>query len=265
MPKTPLVPTPIVNKNGVRTTVHKRAHEPNKQLLNLPAPVVPFATAKEALVRVKNAIDAVYSTEDFRGYGISEADVLKHRLQKYTPAVIMAYDKAIKEHRRQGYEHLLISALHQRVPADKSGYLLFIAQHDKDQDTVWAYRTNGTYNHQYAEERYNGIKSLEGQFEFDIPYSVYETDDMRSLQIISALITATTKMYEADDTKGISHISSPGEGYTLNNDGLIELIVQRPEDAERIADIAIARDNPEASIIEEVLDAEQPALSDGLL
>lgn len=265
MSNNPLVPTQIVNKNGVLTTVHKKVDlGSGVRAMQLPVPALKLKADPEARVRIANALSRADGRHNYAQYGVSNMESLEYRLDKYTPEVIAAYDKAITEHPGEGFEGLLVSALHKRVSPQKAGFLLFIAQHDDEQESDWDPDEQYSYSYEHALEIYNGIKSLKGEFDFDTDDDVYGSDDEHSVNVISALIAVTNKVHNADDG-GIVYVALPDYGYTLNNDSLIQLIVRRPEDADRIAEIVIARKNPEAAVIEEVLDSEVPALSDGLI
>lgn len=265
MTNNPLVPTPIVNKNGVATTVYKRADTGQEfRAVPLPAPAVSTQDHDAASIRVLSAITKTFESKRVTQYGVSNIESLEYRFAMYTPEVIDAYDKAITSNPGGGFEDLLVSALHKRVKPAKAGFLLFIAQHDQQQDTDWSPDDQVSCNHERAEDRYNGIMSLDGQFDFEVPDDIYTTDDHRAVAIVSALITVTDKVYDENEW-GVAYVSEPGSGYTLNNDSLIELIVRRPEDAERIAEIVVSRENPDAGIIEEILDAEVPPLSEGMI
>jgi hypothetical protein len=76
----------------------------------------------------------------------------------------------------------------------------------------------------------------------------------------------TYAVYYSNTQKGLVSITTnDGEALTLNNNELIDLIIRRPEDANRISSIVVDRDNPDAALIEEMLDTEVPALRDGLI
>jgi hypothetical protein len=265
MSKHPLVATPIVNKNGVATTVHKRVNT-GQGASSAPFPVPALVTKPDtgSSARVLDRLKEVCEKERLGQYGINNTKSLEYRLGKYSPEVIDAYDQVITARPGEGFEELLISSLHRNDDSDKAGFLLFIAQHDDEQDTEWDTSEQVTYSYEKASDRYYGIQSLDGQFDFDVTGDIYAPDDDRSAKIISALITVTNEVYNNNEW-GVAYVTEPDSGYTLNNDSLIELIARRPEDANRIAEIVTQRSNPEASAIEMVLDAEVQPLRDGVI
>lgn len=230
----------------------------------LPVPAISTQEQKAASFRVFSALSDSYTKGRFSGYGETYISSLGRRLDNYSPEVIGAFERAIIENPGKGFEELLVSALHQRAESGKAGLLLFIAQHDEEQDVEWSPDDQVSYNYERALDRYNGIMSLDGRFGFEVPDDIYATDDSHSTAVISALVKVTSKVYDKNEWD-VEYVTEPESGYTLKDDSLIELIVRRPEDADQIADIVTSRDNPDAGMIEALLDAEVPALRDGMV
>lgn len=270
MTKSQLVPTPIVNKNGVATTVHKRADATGDSLTLLPAPVIAANSEEESLARVQArvaaAIISVQDKEDLN-HGIHDFDVLERRLYQWEPAVTRAYDKVLSEHVNVGYEELLVSSLNNDNDSKTAEYILLLAQQDEMQDSNWSRLDGGTYLYGHAKEIYNGLRTLDGKYNFDIPESPYETNDQHSIDIIKALTIVTNEEYYSGTQKGLLDVTTPnGEGLImLYSDDLIKLIARRPEDARRIAEIFASRSSPDVELLERILDTESTALSDGII
>lgn len=267
MTHNPLVPTRIVNKNGVATTVHKKSDPGTGATAKaLPLPILAPQTREEAetVARVMKAIDSVDSAGRYKEQEAFTYEFIEERLEAYSPDVIAAYDKAIRNHPGEGFEDLLVSAINQHDSSDKAGFLLFIAKHCGTQDTTWDLDDDRSYNYEFALDLYGGIKSLSRRFRFDARNSTYKDAEDQSTKVISGLLKVTTRLFH-DSPEDLDYVPPPGDGYELKDDSIVDLIMRRPEDAERIADILVARESRDVAFIEEMLATETPALIHGTL
>jgi hypothetical protein len=268
MTKNQLVPTTIVNKNGVTTTVHKRAEASGSTSAMIPSPAaLPLndVDLSKAEACVGAALITVQGYEDF-DHDIGDFRVLERRLALWEPSVTRAYAKVINDHPNHGYEELAASVLHNDHDPDEASYLLIAAQEDNQPDTDWSRFEGGTYAYAQAKSTYRGIASLSEEYGFDLPELPFEAEDQKPVEIFKALALVTYAVYYSNTQKGLVSITTnEGEALTLNNNELIDLIIRRPEDANRISSIVVDRDNPDAALIEEMLDTEVPALRDGLI
>lgn len=269
MTKNPLLPTTIVNKNGVTTTVHKRVDTSGKTTpVTIPSPAAKLPIAEglaDAEATVGAALITVQSYEDF-DHDIGDFRVLERLLARWEPSVTRAYAKVIDENPNHGYDELVASVLHNNHNPSEASYLLIAAQEDTKPDTDWSRFEGGTFAYALAKETYLGITSLSEEYGFELPELPFEAEDQKLVEIFKALAVVTYAVYHSDTQKGLVSITmNEGEAVTLNNNELIELIISRPEDAHRISRIVVDRDNPDATLIEEMLDAEVPALRDGMI
>jgi hypothetical protein len=268
MTKNPLVPTTIVNKNGVTTTVHKRAEANGNASAMIPSPAaLPLKDDElsKAEACVGAALITVQGYEDFH-HDIGDFRVLERRLARWEPSVIRAYATMLDNHPNHGYDELVASVLYNDHDPDEASYLLITAQEDKRPDSDWSGFEGGTFTYGIAKSIYWGIASLSEEYGFDLPELPFEAEDQKPVEIFQALAIVTYAVYHSNTQKGLVSVTTEdGEGMMLNNNELIDLIIKRPEDAQRISSIVVDRENPDAALIEEMLDTEVPALRDGII
>jgi hypothetical protein len=100
----------------------------------------------------------------------------------------------------------------------------------------------------------------------------YASGDKGATKQAAALVIVTERLYSlynearytGDDAEWLplTHIRG---GVLLSGEALIQLTLDRPLDAERIAEIMIARSTTDTGLILSVLTADAPAVSDGII
>jgi hypothetical protein len=101
----------------------------------------------------------------------------------------------------------------------------------------------------------------------------YSTADETTKQVCRELMLLTHRMEDeivlfdggVDPVRTIQHDYDSYNTPVLNHDGLVRLIMERPQDAQRIGDIAIERGTGDPRAIVEVMDHEVSSLSGGVL
>lgn len=269
MNRSRLTPTNVVNKNGIMTTVHKRMDRGGAIVPTvLPAPAT-LHLNENSLVEAEATVGAALidvQMDETLDHDIGDFRVLERRLAQWDPSVIHAYSKVLRECTDYGYERFAASVLHNSHKSGEAAYLLLAVQEDENPDSDWSALDAGTYTYDRAKMINVGIMLLGGELGIEFPENPFDTEDAEAVRIYRALAAVTYAVYHSGNGRSLSGISTvDGDGITLNNSGLIELIIRRPKDADRIGAIMNSRDNPESALIEEMLDAEASAMSDGIL
>jgi hypothetical protein len=101
----------------------------------------------------------------------------------------------------------------------------------------------------------------------------YSTADEKTKQACRGLMALTSQLMEArrdfdSDNQPVAGIAHDYDNYNtpvIQDEGLVQLVVDRPEDAQRIAEVAIARVTTDAQTIISVMDYDIKSLSSGVL
>lgn len=101
----------------------------------------------------------------------------------------------------------------------------------------------------------------------------YSAADEKTKEACRSLIGLAERLRDArkdfgSDSQPIAGIPHDYDSYdtpVIQSEGLVQLVVDRPEDVERIGDIAILRRTTDATAIVEVMDADIKSLSSGVL
>lgn len=96
-------------------------------------------------------------------------------------------------------------------------------------------------------------------------YSANETTRKQCIALMIVINGIYDRIRESYNLALIKRNPQSGSIETLGGDGLVELVLQRPEDAARIVDIIVARKTGDAEMIRQVLNHETPALAEGAL
>jgi hypothetical protein len=270
-----LIATPIVNKNGVRTTVHKRDPTTTTKATELPAPDLSRApgtgklTAMERTAMVDD-LASLFSLSSF------PPEIYGNSIDSYHPLVMPFREKL------ENYSDELIGKLHKSsqstdrsngtfllVDDDKSEeYLLtYLALHGNDYERVfetgrgWSFNLPDAVNslatyrqlpYEHTDEYYQKATALTGvvaAIQHKIPKESHWEDHSEARYL-------TYTPNPEDEEESLARITS---------DDIIELILERPERWTQIADIITERDTTDASLIRSIIDSDTSAISEGTL
>lgn len=101
-------------------------------------------------------------------------------------------------------------------------------------------------------------------------YADYSTADEMTIRQCIALVSVTVALMDSQGTElATSHLvhkpMQPRFATAVGDEGLVQLVMDHPDDHERIVRVIYERNTASVSVIAEVLNAAAPSLSDGSL
>lgn len=272
--KTNLVPTRIVNKNGISTTVYKSEATATSRAVSLPAPdPISSPGGKLSATERSQMIDELCM-------------LLESTHKKYKPlsSGINPDNLLAFRNRLAAYRDEVISKLHTN------------AQHQTGDNKAFLYVNNGAseedlMNHLVLSE---GDLAHERLFELGKGYCFNLPDAVRSLHTypqlnyecteahfqkviaLTGVVTAiqseqpNERHWESHENgRLLTYTPAPRYGKEqlarITSDDLIDFILEQPECWEQIADIVASRGTDDTSIIRSIMDSETTAIAEGML
>lgn len=276
MKKSNLTPTPIVNKNGVRTTVYKRdATTPPTAATTLPAPVITTDSPalspedrSEIITMINDHVKESQSTYEWNPKKWSHGD-LGTTLRSYSDDAIIAI------------RNLLLTAPKGFLSREERDDFLFaLARKDE--------KVSGTTIHEYLtysdyllgvpmDTKMSLLRGLHSCAQLPAMKN-YSYADQEVKASIVALLSVTKSLYSHNLLKNIfgdsnkqavTGIQSP----VVNNDGevrltdssLVTLLIERPEAVAEIEAIITEKGIIDGNLIREMIDSDTPSIRDGLI
>lgn len=261
-----LVPTPIVNKNGVPTTVHKKA----PQLATNSAAAVPAPSLKQ-----KPRTPTTTMTPEQRAQSIELFVMLSNQGM---PLERPSADNKLREGLNKYSDELLVKLLTHAQKDDTSNGAFLLAVEGKTEE----------YMHTYLAlhgDKYDLIFETGRGYSFNLPEAVdslaeytqlpYEHSDdyyQKAIALTGVVAAIQYKIpYEengqAANAQYLSYSPAPDSKWTarLSNNYLVDFILERPDQWEEIADIITTRHTQDPDVIQPILDYEVSAMRDGTL
>jgi hypothetical protein len=273
--KNNLVPTQIVNKNGVRTTVHKRDTGASSPAAALPAPDLSVS----ARIGKLSAVERATMVDELCALFESTHKKYKPFSIGINPDDILAF-----RNRLAAYRDEVISRLHansQPQTGDNKAFL-YVNKGASEEDLMnYLVLSEGNLSHErlfelgkgYCFNLRDAVRSLHAY-----PQLTYEcTEDyFQKVIALTGVVTAiqseqpNERHWESHENgRLITYTPAPRYGKEqlarLTSDDLIDLILEQPERWEQIADIVAARGTDDTILIRSVLDSETQSIRDGLL
>lgn len=268
-----LVPEVRVNKNGVSVKKYVRADGKGKrQSKPLPKPEVPdkFGLLREEFASI---VWDELSEGEYDDTTVSIPANLKRYIEKtFSNETVAAYVQAMKDEPDQFYGSILLGVLSNRDDDEKAAYILSLSKLDKQKDHEWNDYTRGPGAYLNAVQVYNGLFSAEYELNADFvpPDNLFDENDPE-VQKTMTLVKFTNRLFEDEEMGEVQLLTNPNiegrlnEMLIIDNNELIRLVLERPEDEERIADIVLNEKVSHADVIRAQLDAPVQALRDGAL
>lgn len=249
-----LVPTRVVNKNGVQTTVYKKAAEQEAAPVVLPSPVM--ATNSRSIHEL-----ALSLMDDLRDVNrrIDEEDMdgVADRLGSLDRDYLEILERAVSRSEKAGEVvlHLLVF--------------------DTDHDVV---KTAAHFIPELPEAAWTGSSSLVrglSRYEQLSGYSDHSTSEESVQSQCLALIKVASSLEHHNFT---SYVESPADTFPvvyehtslksyryIRDASLVELILERPEDADRMARIIEEQGSISANTMRGLLEGSSSAFASGTL
>jgi hypothetical protein len=276
-----LMPTPIVDKNGVASIRHKRQETAGGSLsAALPVPSLQSASAAANPVRDRllDSLSSVCDDPEFRD-DFPDFDVLAERLERYPEATVKAFDELIVAKGSEGdhYERLLASCLQNDLDGDTASYIGRIVDMYEVQGE-WSDAYSADYSYVDALRTYRGLQSVKDECGFSFSDNLYDSE--RNREVFDALVTVSNGIHNevisndritSDVIEWVSGKNAGGipvdynQGWYLRSRYILSRVAEHPEDAQRILNLFYDRGEVSDGVLEQVLDSEAPAMSDGYL
>jgi len=288
-----LVPTVVVNKNGVTTTVHKKPLSASVTGTPLPAPAVTALPAKslteaqrsEKISRMQRRLWVIHGRRDL-STGRDHSDVIRDQLLTYSDNALSAL-----------HEFLMSSVDDdKRAVRHRTAFLRMLSdpKHPETGNTVHEYLTFNTVIQQTAHNNVMDglalIRSLHDYKQLPVMDS-YGDADQETQKQVTALLTVTQDLldkykdhqrkilasivggknrwnHHPDDLPTPMQLGIPIDtknNISLVGDNLISLIVEQPENAEAISRIIVKEGINDSALIREIFESNTPSLRDGLI
>lgn len=282
-----LVPTLIVNKNGVTTTVHKKPTGSANTSAVLPLPVAPaLHTSSLTDTQRSELISQIHDCAGILHEGFSYAigkpykDIIRDLMFTYPDNAVTAV-----------HDYLMLDLSHDREEYNnRFGFLIMLTMlmHRETGNTVHEYLTFKTALPLTAGEPEYGTEIIRGLHSYNqLPVmDNYADSDQDTKRRIAALLSVTETLfaqYKEHHRQVI--VAANGKNYPLViptplefglpleekpevrliGDSLIELIIEQPENADAISRHIIEEGINDGVLLREIFDSSTPSLRDGLI
>ena len=249
-PKNNLIPTPIVDKNGRLTTVHKRQEVAGKENITLPSPVV--TEPKRSKQDMISGIIEEMREMDLCWDG-DETESATSTLGGYsTSSLLMVEDALQKDAESASLAGLLVNAGESQVLVSEA--LLYMPQ--MVYKVFW--------------DAVRQVKTLHGFYPTLPPCDDYSKADEYVQQQCAALLKVTsavdTMARDGNQTMKMTAVGNKSDRVAILSDSrLIEYVIDHPQSADQIVDLIEDRGVSDYRVIHAVLHSESLALSNGML
>jgi hypothetical protein len=275
-----LIPTVIVNKNGVTTTVHKKPLDPSTTGTGLPAAHLSPTTGLTEAQR-SNMISQMHS----------RLETIEHHKDAIRDLLLTYPDNAVTAM----HDYIMTDAPDNREQRHRTAFLRILSdpRHHDTGSTIHEYLTFRAALQPTASNINDGlalIRALHGYQQLPVMDS-YGDADQETQEQITALLTVTQPLYKryrehqsyilsVATTSGTHSWDQPPvmpdplevglplevkDDIRLIGDDLINLIIERPENADAISRTIIKDGISDGALLREKLDSKTPALRDGIL
>lgn len=272
-----LIPEVRINKNGVPVTKHVKPSNSGGVGTSMPPPQAKTANyGYDLRMQIHDHVFEAHESE-LNGYPQmrrSIAEIMPWR-NMLSDTTLEAYMKAITSRPEDGYADLLLGVFNGWIRDSEACYYLEITKLDPTQnlagcseDDKWgrgdkAFRRSGSI--------YRGLGYYSG-FHYERPADILNQSDP-AVKATQGLIRVAHRLANEGEGTGLNSFFEDNKESPYGQDhimrlappSLAELVAARPDDADRITDIVLARDTTDTSIIATVLDAEVQQLSNGVL
>lgn len=276
-----LIPTPIVDKNGVASIRHKRPEGADKGAgAALPAPALSPGRANltPARTRMVGSLKRVCDDKDFRS-DFPDFDLLTSRLEAYPESTVTAFDDLVTRSGNEGdhYERALASCLQNDIDGDTASYYGYIIGHCEAQGD-WAEEYHADYSYVDAARVYRGLAKAKSECGFELSPNLY--DSKENLQRFHGLLEVSVAIYNdaltgdvdmLDVVEWVSGKNAGGipldydQGWHVKSMLTLSHVAEHPESAGLFTRWFYERGVIEDEVLKQMLESEAPALNDGLL
>lgn len=275
MKNTNLVPTPIVNKNGVQTTVHKRGTTTTSKVIPLPAPIPSTSIGTGNLSSLKRA-KIVHNLSKRFSRNAYPPEVYGVTIDSYGP-LIMPYREKLGS-----YSDELLGKLYKAAQStDRSNGTFLLVNEDKSEEYLLTYLA-------LHGDNYERIFDTGRGYSFNLPDAVNSLATYRQLPyehtdeyyqkataltgVVAAIQYKIPKESHWEDhaeTRYLTYTANPENEKeslaSITSDDLVDLILEQPERWTQIADIVVERGTTDASLIRSIINSDTSSIAEGTL
>jgi hypothetical protein len=211
-------------------------------------------------------VDIAVHELDFEGANISiPPSLIEYFKENFSDATIAAYADLAKSHEDRAV-NTLMGVLTNRDSDRIAGYVARIVEQDTLDDNAWCNDYKGPYSYGEALKIYYGLEKYKD--DGFIPASNLLDDEDPVTATTMGLIKYTNRMVDEgfEDEVGAIEISGGRDKvYVIPSSDMVKLLVDRPDDADDIADMVLKDVIEDAGIIRDMLEAPTQSLRDGIL
>jgi hypothetical protein len=267
-----LVPTPIVNKNGVHTTVYKAAGGSNSSPAgNLPAPAIGGAVSvttppsAEIMSVLRVSFDDPWVTIP----SVIDRNAVRRTLEGY-PEDTQIYIREVQLLHPDDphFDRMLISMIHNRDSPETIEDVLYAYTHIPDSWETFTCETG--WNDDRFDVDYDLIRTVNGAKSYGFEVCAYGTED-KSLRHYDeqtrtqalALIALYSEMSMNNELRG--GLGGDDTSYYITDKSTVQHIVQNPEMADDMLQEMLVHGRADWGLIESLKNAPSVPLRDGTL
>lgn len=256
-----LIPEARVNKLGHTVVKHVRADsKPAAKRSKLPSPAPQKSRHSELVGRLRKALD-----EDNHGfYDTPPRNELYKQAKSLSGNTMNAYLRALDEHPDEGYADLLVGILAKKDSDQMAAYSLVITEMDPNSKNISAF-SKGYDLYDLASSVFDGLESYKS-IGFEPVANIFDESDPETVRT-RALLNMTIRL-----TNAVSEVTTTLKRPTrdefeviIEPIDLVQLVLDRPQDSDKIVEIILYENIKEAGHIRAMLEAPVRALRDGAL
>lgn len=255
MPSNPhLIPTVITDINGKTTTVHKKPASTRASSPGLPAPAL-SGVRKPSRVELTNQALEELSRHSVPTTGTLSADMMRDSLNGCSDSFLERMGSLI------GGDNRIANGIAEQLIAD-----------EPEQDIVECAHFYNVLDIPLYRKAQSLIKSVTQYEAFSVHDDLSKADDEVQAQCLAVM--QATRIVEAecglaadDPSHPLEHLNtrSPWPWLLFKDESLVDLIRERPQDAEKIARVAAGHHTSDPNTVLGIMNGVTPSLAEGSL
>jgi hypothetical protein len=255
------IPEPRVNKLGHTVIKHVRAdNQTTTKRSKLPSPAPQKSRQSELVSHVRKALD-----EDNHGFYDTPPrnDLYKHA-KTLSEDTMSGYLRAIEKHPDEGYADLLVGILAKKDSDQMAAYSLVITEMDPNSKNISAF-SKGYDLYDLSSSVFDGLENYKA-IGFEPAANIFDESDpevVRTRALLNMTIRLTNAASEVATT--LKRPSRDEFEVVINPPDLVQLVLDRPQDSDKIVEIILDENIKSADHIRAMLEAPVRALRDGAL
>lgn len=256
------IPEARVNKLGHTVIKHVRADGKTTpaRRSKLPAPAPQQSRHMELVGHVRKALDS----DNHGFYETPPRNDMYKQVKSLSEDTISGYLRAIEQHPDEGYEDLLVGILAKGDSDQMAAYSLVITEMDPQSKNISAF-SKGYDLYDLSSSVFDGLENYKA-IGFEPVANIFDESDpevVRTRALLHMTIRLTNAASEVATT-----LKRPGRDefeVVINPPDLVQLVLDRPQDSEKIVEIILDEDIKNAGHIRAMLEAPVRSLRDGAL